>query len=880
MKINKPLFDDRELYGDTLNNNIKLAIIHDKNLIKSYVTVSINVGSFADPKEYQGLAHFLEHMLFMGSEKYPDEQYYFKRLNQLGGTANAYTDVMNTVYFLNVYDNGLEEMLDIFSRFFIDPKFNPDAIKREINAVNNEHNKNINSDFWIKHHLILQLTDKDSVTNKFTTGSLKSLNKPGLRDQLIKFHNKYYTSKNISICIASSKSPKYIKQIIDKTFGQIKDKPQHTLLIKKPFLQNNKSNAYHLKTMSDIYQLTYFWEIPAQINHINTHEFVLLGNILRNKSEKSLYFHLKNKGYLNYINVSIIFEDIFIIELSLTKEGFYNLDYIESTLFKYLHDIINTDFNMYAKYYKHLNKEEFKYSKFNIETLCDLLANNHQIYPTKNILDGSYNIELRSNKEYHRLFTKYINANNYIKIISSQNYPTQYKLNYTQVIEYNTKFAKIKDTKLNSFNKNIELCCFDLNNQFLNLNIKQINGLDKYDIPSLIAKKQWYAGNSNFKEPDIKIVLQFNNDKYFNSPKNYILTTLSCYILNFLSATILFKPLSLLCSLSFVPDSTTTNINLYITSLNDINKLKLVINQIHHLLININIYFDKLSKEYINNLILTLKRYYQNIIYTNPWEYSERITRYLSTDYTSDDLIKIFEIIDYDKIKEYMTKLLNDTSLTTFTYGNIKLNNAKDLFNGFNTLFNNKIYPLPKINKLVNSIIQHPNKHEKSNAITYYYPIGKITYKKRLLLRLSQMILSQLFFDDLRTKNQLGYLVSMNIMVIINKFYIIQKIQSDKDIKLIKSKVKNFNNNIVKYIMDADFNKFKSTLKLELSEPYNNLSDKFSNYYNKIASREYIFNLKEILLEHLQNITQRDILHFVKKYINKQNSKIIIIVGN
>jgi len=43
------------------------------------------VGSWADPPEFQGLAHFLEHMLFMGTEKYPDEDDYSSFLSQHGG---------------------------------------------------------------------------------------------------------------------------------------------------------------------------------------------------------------------------------------------------------------------------------------------------------------------------------------------------------------------------------------------------------------------------------------------------------------------------------------------------------------------------------------------------------------------------------------------------------------------------------------------------------------------------------------------------------------------------------------------------------------------------------------------------------------------------
>ena len=79
MNIIKPKFDSRKYYGGQLNNNIKYILVHDKSLTVSYVSVSVNVGNYSDPEQYNGLAHFLEHMLFMGSKKYPDVDYYFTK---------------------------------------------------------------------------------------------------------------------------------------------------------------------------------------------------------------------------------------------------------------------------------------------------------------------------------------------------------------------------------------------------------------------------------------------------------------------------------------------------------------------------------------------------------------------------------------------------------------------------------------------------------------------------------------------------------------------------------------------------------------------------------------------------------------------------------
>ena len=74
MKI--PKIDTRKYYSDSLENNIKYTIIQDKHIETTSVCVCIKAGSINNPKEYQGLAHFLEHMLFLGSKKYPQENYF------------------------------------------------------------------------------------------------------------------------------------------------------------------------------------------------------------------------------------------------------------------------------------------------------------------------------------------------------------------------------------------------------------------------------------------------------------------------------------------------------------------------------------------------------------------------------------------------------------------------------------------------------------------------------------------------------------------------------------------------------------------------------------------------------------------------------------
>ena len=184
--IEIPDNETRNFKGGQLENGIEYVSIEDKSMDKSFLIVSVNTGSIAENLEFQGLAHFLEHMLFLGSEKYPDESYFDEFVSKNGGYSNAYTDTYQTVYYFSILNDNFEKSIDIFSRFFIDPLFDKNSVDREINAIESEHNKNIQSDIWRISHLSDIISKKDSMINKFSTGNLKSLKKPNIREEMIK----------------------------------------------------------------------------------------------------------------------------------------------------------------------------------------------------------------------------------------------------------------------------------------------------------------------------------------------------------------------------------------------------------------------------------------------------------------------------------------------------------------------------------------------------------------------------------------------------------------------------------------------------------------------------------------------------------------------
>ena len=120
--------------------------------------LTVGIGSFAEPVSLPGLAHYLEHMLFMGSHKYPDENEFESFLSAHGGYSNGATDNEVTSYTFEVGPAHLQPALDMFAHFFISPLLKADAMEREVSAIESEFSQATQNDrirTQVRHVLLL-----------------------------------------------------------------------------------------------------------------------------------------------------------------------------------------------------------------------------------------------------------------------------------------------------------------------------------------------------------------------------------------------------------------------------------------------------------------------------------------------------------------------------------------------------------------------------------------------------------------------------------------------------------------------------------------------------------------------------------------------------
>lgn len=129
-----PFDTDREYDVLTLANGLEVLLVRDAATEEAACCMCVMAGAFLDP--YPGVAHLLEHMLFLASVKYPELSAYQDFVSRHSGRTNAFTSSEHTTFYFQIPNASFGEAMDRFAQFFAGPSFVPSAVEREIKAVN------------------------------------------------------------------------------------------------------------------------------------------------------------------------------------------------------------------------------------------------------------------------------------------------------------------------------------------------------------------------------------------------------------------------------------------------------------------------------------------------------------------------------------------------------------------------------------------------------------------------------------------------------------------------------------------------------------------------------------------------------------------------
>ncbi|KAG5497184.1 hypothetical protein GH5_01726 [Leishmania sp. Ghana 2012 LV757] len=324
--------------GYVLRNGVKCVIVQDGNAKMPAAAMCIHAGQLNDPVELPGLAHFCEHMLFMGTEKFPKEDEFDSFVSKASGFTNAFTADRDTVYYFSVSDGSLEGALERFVEFFAAPSFSPGAVAREVNAVHSEDEKNHNNDYWRLEEVIRGFCNPKHPHSRYGNGNLTTLrDEPqrrgiDVRESLKAFHSRYYLANGATIVVVSSRPADEVLRLIEEPLARMKYGAAPRFSYLEPgehfFTCTALGSWTNLRTVRKMRELRLMWAVRSPSSSWRRTPSAYISHVLGHECDSSVLGLLKKRNWATAMVAGShrVDDDFEVLDASvtLTVEGFQN----------------------------------------------------------------------------------------------------------------------------------------------------------------------------------------------------------------------------------------------------------------------------------------------------------------------------------------------------------------------------------------------------------------------------------------------------------------------------------------------------------------------------------------------------------------------------
>lgn len=218
----------------TLSNGMKVLLCPEAGTGVTSVQVWVSAGSIYENEKTAGLSHFLEHLIFKGTLKFPGDE--ISRLVETsGGAINAGTSKEYTVYYIDAPSEATALAVEILSDAMSDAAFPAGEIEKERPVVLEEIKRHDDEPTSVLYELLSETLFPTSPYRKRIIGDEKVIETVS-RDEIIAYYKKYYVPSNTTVSIAGDFNPDDITALVKKYFGR---QPA----AKRPNLPNLKETA-------------------------------------------------------------------------------------------------------------------------------------------------------------------------------------------------------------------------------------------------------------------------------------------------------------------------------------------------------------------------------------------------------------------------------------------------------------------------------------------------------------------------------------------------------------------------------------------------------------------------------------------------------------
>lgn len=876
--------------------------------------VLMGVGSFSEPKEIPGLAHFVEHMIFMGSHKYPEENAFDAFVQKSGGFSNAHTENEDTCFYFEVEEQHLDKTMDMFMNLMKEPLMLPEAMARERSAVQSEFEQTYTVDEVRRDQILASLAGEGFPHGTFSWGNLKSLkdnvNDEDLHRALHEFRNKHYGCNRMTVCLQATLSLDELEDLLVRHCSNIPPSQEPPMDVSElhyryAFKENFFKEMLLVQPVEDVCKLEFTWVLPPMKKYYRTKPDSFIAHLLGYEGVGSLCSFLRRRlwcmsvmagvGGASFDTNSIY--SLFNMCIHLTDEGFEHLDEVMAATFAWIHLI--TDCSTLPIAYKELQQMAANNFRFQIEIPSmdnvQSIVESMRFLPTKDALTGTQ-LYFEYDQKALTMIRQHLTDFRFNIMISSHIPFEHYEYDRREPW-FGTKYKSIEipekwqqmwlnpepnpELKLPEQNPFVTT---DFTLQWIKAGKPHIPRRPKTLIRNDVCEL-WFRQDDTFLLPDGFINLYFITPLMRKSPRDYVSGVLFTYLVEFYIAEQLYP--ALMAGLTYGLDAADKGLVLRVSGYNQ--KLPLLIDIIMNVMKNLEVdvaqvlSFKELKKRQLFNAVISGQSLNLDL-------------RLTVLEQMRFSLLQKYEVIDeitVEDIIRFKDNFYKQMYLQALIQGNFTEQQAIEVTQKVLDAYQSQ--KIDNLDAQHNRLCQLPlgehylrvknlNEDDPNTHIVNYYQIGPASLKMEAMLDLVDLIAEEPFFNQLRTKEQLCYSLGifqrisygiMAYMLIINtqetKF---QADYVDKRLEAYRLRVPV----IINDMDDQEFEQMRETIINNKKLGDHSLFDEMMRNWSEIVSMDYVFNRNELQIKMLNDITKDDIIDFLSNNENNNLRKLSVQV--
>ena len=772
--------------------------------------------------------------------------------------------------------------------------------------MDSENKKNLQSDNWRLAQLNKSLSNPQHPYHHFSTGNLETLRdeprKRGvdIRQEFIGFHDKHYSANRMKLVVLGREPLGILESWVGDLFAGVrnKDLPENRWDGVQPYSDKEVLTQVFAKPVMDSRSLDIYFGFEDETDMYEAQPSRYISHLIGHEGPGSILAYIKAKGWANGLSAGAMplcpGSAFFTISIRLTEDGLREYKEIVKVVFQYISLIKESPPQRWiVDEVKGMAEVDFRYQqKSPASSFTSAISSIMQKpLPREWLLSGSRLIRKFDSEAISEALS-YLRPDNYRLTIVSKDFPGDWDQNEkwygteyrTERIDPDFEAAVRKASQSTKHDRLPELFLPHIN-EFIptKLTVEKKEIAEPMKAPRLIrndeAVRTWWKKDDRFWVPKANIFVTLRNPLESATPGNSVKATLYCELVK--DALVEYSYDAEIAGLTYGLGSYGVGLDIDVSGYSD--KMHVLLEKVLVSMRDLVVKPDrfKIVKE-------RLQRGYRNWDFQQPYHQVGDFTRWLGAEkgWINQDYLAELPHLTVEEISSFYPQLLRQVHIEVLAHGNIYKEDALRITNLIESTLRPRPLPQSQWQVFRNLILPEGSDFtyrrplgdpaNVNHCIEYYLFVGSLTDRvlKAKLILLAQLT-DEAGFDQLRTKEQLGYVVFTGSRSAASTMGYRVIIQSERSPEYLETRINAFLASFGKSLdrmPDEEFESHKQSLITKRLEKLKNLDQESSRFWNHISNEYFDFSKNETDVAHLKPLTKSDLVEFFNYYIHPVSS--------